>query len=69
LKANISKGGSLIILGELPYHSSLAHERKAIDALAQLAGLDYHLLATAPAPKSTRAMGHVSPCYNSVVLA
>jgi hypothetical protein len=69
LKANISKGGTLIILGELPYHSSLAHERKAIDALAQLAGLDYHLLITAPAPKSTRAMSHVSPCYNSIVLA
>jgi hypothetical protein len=69
LNANISKGGTLIILGELPYHSSLAHERKAIDALANLAGLDYHLLATAPAPKSSRVMGHVNPCLNSIVLA
>ena len=69
LKANISKGGTLIVLGELPYHSTLAHERKAIDALAKLAGLDLHLLATAPAPKLTRVMGHVNPCYNSIVLA
>jgi hypothetical protein len=68
LKANISKGGTLIVLGELPYHSTLAHERQAIDALAKLAGLDLRLLATSPTPKPSKVMNHVTPCYHSVVL-
>ncbi|WP_263350046.1 hypothetical protein [Acidicapsa acidisoli] len=69
LKANISKGGTLIVLGELPYHSTLAHERQAIDALAKLAGLDLRLLATTPTPKATKVMSHVDPCYHSIVVA
>jgi hypothetical protein len=69
LKANISKGGTLIILGELPYHSTLAHERQAIDALAKLAGLDLRLLVTSPTPKPSKVMSHVSPCNHSIVLA
>ncbi len=69
LKENISTGGTLIVLGELPYHSTLGHERQAIDALAKLAGLDLHLLATAPMGKRTRVMSHVTPCHHSIVVA
>jgi len=69
LRANIAKGGTLIILGEIPYQSTLQHERRAIDALAKLAGLDFHLVATDPAPHKSRMMGHVSDCGNSIVLA
>ena len=69
LRANIAKGGSLIILGEIPYQSTLLHERRAIDALAKLAGLDFHLVATDPAPHRTRLMAHIMDCGSSIVLA
>jgi hypothetical protein len=69
LRANIAEGGTLIILGEIPYQSTLLHERRAIDALAKLAGLDLHLAETAPSPYKTRLMGHVLNCGHSVVLA
>src|SRR5271168_1707647 len=38
LSANINKGGTLIIVGEIPYQPSLLHERQAIDSIARLAG-------------------------------
>lgn len=70
MHANILKGGSLIILGETPYQSSLLHERQAVSALAKLAGLDLHLLATAPAARRTHVMEHAGPfCALSVVVA
>jgi hypothetical protein len=69
LRANVSKGGTLIVLGEIPYQSTLLHERRAIDALAKLAGLDLHLAETAPSPYKTRLMDHLSNCGHSVVLA
>lgn len=69
LRANIAKGGSLIILGEIPYQSTLLHERRAIDALAKLAGLEFHLVATDPAPHKSRLMMHTIDCGSSVILA
>jgi hypothetical protein len=70
LRTNISKGGSLIVIGEIPYQPSLLHERRAIDAIAKLAGLDLHLAETAPAPYRTRLMDHVmSPCGHSIIVA
>jgi len=70
LRANISKGGTLIIMGEIPYHATILHERQAIDALAKLAGLNLHLTAAAPAPPVTRLMEHVGPfCTHSIILA
>jgi hypothetical protein len=69
LRANIGKGGTLIVMGEIPYQSTLLHERRAIDALAKLAGLDFHLVATDPAPHKARLMMHTGDCGNSVVVA
>lgn len=70
LRANIPKGGSLIVVGEVPYQSSLLHERKAIDAIAKLAGLDLHLAETAPFSHRTRLMDHtVETCAHSVIVA
>jgi hypothetical protein len=70
LRANISKGGSLIVMGETPYQSSLLHERQAVSALAKLAGLDLHLLASMPMARRTHVMNHTGGlCFNSVVLA
>ncbi len=69
LKANVNKGGSLIIIGEIPYQSTLLHERRAIDAMASLAGLDLHLLSVAPVTSSARVTGHVKACGFSTVLA
>jgi hypothetical protein len=68
LRANIAKGGSLIILGEIPYQSTLLHERRAIDALSKLAGLDLHLVATDPTPHKARLMMHTIDCGSSVVM-
>jgi hypothetical protein len=68
LRANAAGGGSLIILGEIPYQSTLLHERRAIDALAKLAGLDLHLAAIDPEPHKSRLMGHKTDCGNSIVL-
>lgn len=69
LRANIAKGGSLIILGEIPYQSTLLHERRAIDALAKLAGLELHLVAIDPTPHKSRLMNHIMDCGHSVILA
>jgi hypothetical protein len=68
LRANVGKGGSLIILGEIPYQSTLLHERRAIDALSKLAGLDLHLVATDPTPHKSRVMYHLMDCGHSVVM-
>ena len=68
LRAHAAKGGTLIVIGEIPYQASLLHERKAVDALARLAGLDMHLAATEPEPPRTRLMHHVSDCGNSIVM-
>ena len=69
LHSNIPKGGTLIFVGEVPYQASLLHERRAIDALAKLAGLDFHLVATDPSPHKTRLMSHTMDCGNSVIMA
>ena len=68
LSANISKGGTLIIVGEIPYQSSLHHEREAIASLAKLAGLDLHLAATTPQASRARVTGHFFPCVFSIIL-
>jgi hypothetical protein len=69
LRSNIAKGGTLIVIGEIPYQSSLLHERKAIEAIAGLAGLDLHLAETAPKPFQTRLMSHVMICGASIIVA
>jgi hypothetical protein len=69
LRANAAAGGTLIVVGEIPYQSTLLHERCAIDALARLAGLDLHLAATDPAPHKARLMNHFNDCGHSVILA
>jgi hypothetical protein len=68
LRANIAKGGTLIIIGEIPYQATLLHERKAIEAIAKLAGLELHLAETAPAPYQTRLMSHITYCGASIIL-
>jgi len=68
-RENVAQGGSLILLGEVPYQATLLHERRAIDALAQLAGLDLHLADIAPEPHRTRLMAHTINCGHSVVVA
>ena len=56
------------MIGEIPYQASLKHERQAIDAIAQLAGLDLHLLSNAPTPGPGRLMNHIVYCLLSAVL-
>ena len=69
LRTNIAKGGTLIVGGEIPYQATLLHERRAIDAIAKLAGLELHLAETAPSPYATRLMNHTGmPCGHSVIL-
>lgn len=68
LRENIRQGGTLIVVGEVPYQPSLRHERKAIDALARLAGLDLHLAETAPAAYKTRLAHHTTNCGLSVIM-
>jgi len=68
LRSNIGKGGTLIVIGEIPYQSTLRHEREAIDAMAKLAGLELHLAEMAPSPFQSRLMNHVQSCGLSVVL-
>jgi hypothetical protein len=69
LRANITKGGTLIVIGEIPYQPTLLHERRAIDAIAKLAGLELHLAETAPLPFKTRLMDHVMSCGLSIIVA
>lgn len=68
LRENAGRGGSLVILGEVSYQSTLLHERRAIEALAQLAGLDLHLADTTPQPHRIRLMDHVINCGHSIVV-
>jgi len=68
LKANIGGGGTLIVLGELPYHPTLLHERQAVDALSKLGGLDLRLMLTVPTPNPSRVMSHISPCAISAIV-
>lgn len=68
LDANISKGGTLVIVGEIPYQPSLVHERAAIASLAKLAGLDLHLASVTPQASRVRGTGHLFPCAFSIVL-
>lgn len=67
LRTNLQSGGTLIIEGEAPYQSTLLHERNAIDALAKLAGLNLHLMISAPIAGRTRLQGKVYDCLNSVI--
>ena len=69
LRANAAKGGTLIIIGEIPYQATLLHERRAVDAIAKLAGLELHLAETAPLSFKSRLMDHISGCGLSIVLA
>jgi hypothetical protein len=69
LQANAQKGGTLIVIGEIPYQSTLLHERQAIEAIAKLAGLDLHLAETSPRPFRTRMMSHVASCGHSIILS
>jgi hypothetical protein len=68
LRANGAKGGTLIVIGEIPYQSTLLHERKALDAMGKLAGLDLHLATTSPQPLSTQLMGHIIVCGMSSIM-
>jgi hypothetical protein len=68
LQAHAGKGGTLIVLGEIPYQASLKHEREAVDSLARLAGLDLHLLITEPTPHEARLMLHVTNCGLSIIV-
>jgi hypothetical protein len=69
LDANVARGGTIIIEGEVPYQASLGHERQAVDAVSKLAGLDFHLTESAPRPHQTRLMNHVEYCTGAVILA
>jgi hypothetical protein len=68
LKANSARGGTLILMGETPFHPTLLHERQAVDALAKLAGLDLHLMVSAPTPRPSRIMHHTAFCGLSAVV-
>jgi hypothetical protein len=68
LRENTPKGGTLIIIGEIPYQSTLLHERKAIDAIAKLAGLDLHLAEMTPKPFQDKLMGHLIVCGASLIM-
>jgi len=66
-RTHAGKGGSLIVTGEVPYQPTLLHERRAIEALASLAGLDWHLVSTEPSPHMSRLMAHVKNCGASAI--
>ena len=69
LAANSARGGSLVIVGEIPYQPTLLHERQAVDAMAKLAGLNLHYTSTAPMTGKSRLMSsHVLVCGVPVVL-
>jgi hypothetical protein len=69
LRENVAKGGTLIVIGEIPYQPTLLHERQAINAIAKLAGLEFHLAETRPKPYQTRLMDHTEACTGAVILA
>ncbi|HUN85094.1 MAG TPA: hypothetical protein VMU48_11985 [Terracidiphilus sp.] len=70
------KGGSLIFEGEIPYIPTLLHERSAVSALANLAGLDLSLdyplpssLSSQPAPGQVVALNRTGGnCGHSVIV-
>lgn len=69
LRENISKGGTLIVQGEIPYQPSLLHQRRAVDSMARLAGLDLHLLAARPMGRRDQLMIHVGgTCDGAIML-
>jgi hypothetical protein len=68
LRTNIGRGGTLIVIGEIPYQATLLHERQAIDAIAKLAGLELHLADTSPSPFRDRMMSHPAICGHSIIL-
>lgn len=68
LRENSKSGGTLIVGGEAPYQPSLLHERQAIDALAKLAGLNLHLMISAPTPSRSMLQGKTNNCKNSVIV-
>jgi len=57
------------VIGEIPYQATLLHERQAINAIAKLAGLEFHLAETTPKPYQTRLMTHIEYCTGAVILA
>jgi hypothetical protein len=70
-----SGSGSLIIEGEVPYIPTLQHERAAIFAMANLAGLDLSLdhplppRVPAPAPGPPRPMDHTGQyCGHALIV-
>ncbi|MFC5861376.1 hypothetical protein ACFPT7_03640 [Acidicapsa dinghuensis] len=68
LSINSKTGGTFIVEGEIPYQPSLHHERQAIEALAKLAGLNLHLMISAPTPGRSMLQGRYSNCSNSVIV-
>lgn len=68
LRDHAAEGGSLIVLGEVPYQPTLAHERKAIDAIANLAGLDLCLADTTTHTVKAQLMLHTIDCGHSIIL-
>jgi hypothetical protein len=69
LREHAPEGGSLIILGEVPYRPTLAHERKAIDAIAALAGLDLYLADTTVHTLKAQLMMHSGgDCGHSIIV-
>ena len=68
LAANVSKGGTLIILGEIYFQPSMRHEKKAIESLANLAGLDLHLITMAPPSGKSQLTSHALPCLHSMIV-
>ncbi len=67
--------GSLIIEGEIPYIPTMQHERGAIAALAELAGLDLRLdyplpssRSVQPIPQGIQPRSHTGPICTSSVL-
>jgi hypothetical protein len=68
LRSNLSKGGTLVIIGEIPYQPSLLHERQSIDAIAKLAGLNLQLVTTAPVATAQQVMHHIINCLMSVIV-
>jgi hypothetical protein len=69
LRTSLTEGGTLIIVGEIPYQASLLHQRQAIDSIAELAGLDLHLADLHPSAHRTQLMDHTGACGMSIVLA
>jgi hypothetical protein len=70
------KGGTLIFEGEIPYIPTLLHERSAVSALANLAGLDLTLdyplpssLSSQPAPGQVVALNRTGGnCGHAVIV-